>query len=251
MKLFTQGPKRLNSAYGFNFLYADRLSAELIHQSMALWPGEPGEGWPSWAFSNHDAPRVVSRWLEEREAAAFARQAMLLLMCLRGNVFLYQGEELGLPQAEVPFERLKDPEAIANWPQTQGRDGARTPMPWRGDAANAGFSAGEPWLPVDPRHLALAVDGQEADPASTLALTRRLVALRKRHPALRLGPVRPVAAPAPLLAFERGESGARLLCVFNLGEEAVDWPLPSGWRIVERVGEWLEPLSGFVAERGA
>jgi alpha-glucosidase len=251
MKLFTAGPDRLNSAYGFNFLYADRLSAELIHQSMALWPGEPGEGWPSWAFSNHDAPRVVSRWLEAREASAFARQAMLLLMCLRGNIFLYQGEELGLPQAEVPFERLKDPEAIANWPETQGRDGARTPMPWLAAAPNAGFSAGEPWLPVDPRHLALAVDRQEADPASTLALTRRLVALRKRHEALRRGSVRPVAAPAPLLAFERGESEARLLCVFNLGAEAVDWPLPSGWRVVERVGEWLEPLSGFVAERGA
>jgi len=248
MKLFTQGPGRLDSAYGFNFLYARALTPELIHDAMALWPGEDGEGWPSWAFSNHDAPRVVSRWRGARDAAAFARQAMLLLMALRGNIFLYQGEELGLPQADVPFERLRDPEAIANWPETQGRDGARTPMPWRAAAPNGGFSTGEPWLPVDRRHLDLAVDLQEPDPGSTLNLTRRLIALRKAKPALRLGAIRPVEAPAPLLAFERGDGEERLLCAFNLGEDAVDWPLPSGWRIVAAVGEGLGPLSGWIAE---
>ena len=248
MKLFTRRG-RLDSAYGFNFLYADRLTPELIHRSMALWPGEQGEGWPSWAFSNHDAPRVVSRWLDGRDAAGFAALAMLLLICLRGNVFLYQGEELGLPQAEVPFEALRDPEAIANWPETQGRDGARTPMPWTAAAPHAGFSEAEPWLPVDPAHRPLAVDLQEGDPGSMLALTRRLVALRKSRRALRVGAIRPVEAPEPLLAFERGDGAERLLCVFNLGREAVDWPLPAGWRVVERCGEPLAPLSGLVAER--
>ena len=249
MKLYTEGPDRLNSAYGFNFLYARTLTPDLIDAAMRMWPGEPGEGWPSWAFSNHDAPRVVSRWLAGRDSAAFAKQALLLLMCLRGNIFLYQGEELGLPQAEVPFERLRDPEAIANWPETQGRDGARTPMPWQAEAPNAGFGAGEPWLPVDPAHVALAVDRQEEDPASTLNLTRRLVALRKACPALRTGALRRIAAPMPLLAFERGEGDERVLCAFNLGDEAVDWPLPAGWRIIEGVGEPMAPLSGLVAER--
>ncbi|HEU0097314.1 MAG TPA: alpha-amylase family glycosyl hydrolase [Allosphingosinicella sp.] len=249
MKLYTEGPDRLNSAYGFNFLYARSLTPELIDSAMRLWPGEPGEGWPSWAFSNHDAPRVVSRWLGGRDSRGFAKQAMLLLMCLRGNVFLYQGEELGLPQADVPFERLRDPEAIANWPETQGRDGARTPMPWLGDEAKAGFSTGEPWLPVDPGHLALAVDRQQRDPDSTLNLTRRLVALRRARPVLRTGTIRRIEAPAPLLAFERGEGAEALLCAFNLGGESVDWALPSGWRVVERVGEPMAPLSGLVAER--
>jgi glycosidase len=129
--------------------------------------------------------------------------AMLLLMALRGNVFLYQGEELGLPQAEVPFDRLVDPEAIANWPETLGRDGARTPMPWRADAPYAGFSTAEPWLPVDPRHPPLAVDHQHTDSASMLNLTRRLIALRRREPALRLGALRFLDAPVPLLAFDR------------------------------------------------
>ncbi|MEA3066043.1 MAG: alpha-glucosidase [Sphingomonadales bacterium] len=249
MKLYTQGPDRLNSAYGFNFLYARSLTAEVIDAAMRLWPGGPGEGWPSWAFSNHDAPRVVSRWLAGRDPEAFARQAMLLLMCLRGNVVLYQGEELGLPQADVPFERLRDPEAIANWPETQGRDGARTPMPWQGGAANAGFSEAEPWLPVDPAHAPLAVDAQESDPASTLHLTRRLVALRKAKPALRTGKIRRVEAPSPLLVFERGKGEDALLCAFNLGDQAVDWGLPPGWRIVEQMGEPMKPLSGLIAER--
>ena len=249
MKLFTQGPDRLNSAYGFNFLYSDRLSPDLIRETMNLWPGAQGEGWPSWAFSNHDAPRVVSRWLAGRDPQAVARLTMLLLASLRGNIFLYQGEELGLPQAEVPFERLQDPEAIANWPSTLGRDGTRTPMPWAAEARHAGFSEAEPWLPVDPAHLPLAVDRQQDDPASMLNLTRRLIALRKRFPALRTGGLAFFDAPEPLLAFVRSEGDERLLCVFNLGGAAADWPVPDGWRIVEQVGEPLQPLSGYVAER--
>ncbi|WP_207796748.1 alpha-glucosidase [Sphingomonas oleivorans] len=255
MKLFTHGPDRLNSAYGFNFLYADRLTPELVHDTIALWPGEDGEGWPSWAFSNHDAPRVVSRWAAGRDQRAFARLALMVLMALRGNIFLYQGEELGLPQAHVPFEQLRDPEAIANWPATQGRDGARTPMPWHGDMPNGGFCDIAPWLPVPPEHLDLAVDLQEVDPGSILNLSRRLIALRKVRPALRAGEIRPIDLPAPLLAFEREADGERLLCAFNLGNEAVAWQ-PSDaatWRMIEAVGgpegELLPPLSGFIAER--
>ena len=171
MKLFTAGEDRLNSAYGFPLpLCRSQLTAEMVprRRGDVAWASE-GEGWPSWTFSNHDAPRAVSRWAEGRDRKAFAEMcAACCLMALRGNVFVYQGEELGLPQADVPFERLQDPEAIANWPLTLGRDGARTPMPWVSGAVNAGFSEVEPWLPVDPAHLPLAVDAQEADPASTL-----------------------------------------------------------------------------------
>jgi len=249
MKLFTEGPDRLHSAYGFNFLYARALTPELIHATMRLWPGAPGEGWPSWAFSNHDAPRAASRWAAGGSPESMAPVLMLLLLALRGNVFIYQGEELGLPQADVPFEQLQDPEAIANWPETQGRDGARTPMPWRSDLPAAGFTGGRPWLPLDPRHPALAVDRQEADPGSMLNLTRRLVALRRSRPALREGAIRPVEAPPPLLAFERGDGPARLLCVFNLGEAGANWRPPEGWRVIAAVGEGLLPGSGFIAER--
>jgi alpha-glucosidase len=249
MKRFTQGPDRLNSAYGFNFLYAQALTPELIRATMQLWSDRPGEGWPSWAFSNHDAPRAVSRWGGGRDPQAFARLTLLLLTALRGNIFLYQGEELGLPQAEVPFEQLRDPEAIANWPSTLGRDGARTPMPWRSERPHGGFTSGEPWLPVPEVHQALAVDRQEADPHSTLNLTRRLIALRRENPALSQGAIRLVEAPEPLVAFERSHDRQRLLCVFNLGDQAVDWPLAPGWRVIASVGSGLQPASGYIAER--
>jgi alpha-glucosidase len=247
MKLFTHGPSHLHSAYGFNFLYADRLTPRLVAETMALWPGGEEEGWPSWAFSNHDAPRVVSRWRGRADRGAFARLAMLLLVALRGNVFLYQGEELGLPQAHVPFERLQDAEAIANWPATLGRDGARTPMPWAAEAPNAGFSAAEPWLPIDPAHRPLAVDLQDPNPESMLNFTRRLVALRTEREALRLGALKPTPVPAPLVAFQRGEG--ELLCVFNLGDETPEWALPPGWRAIAGTGTFPQPLSGVIAER--
>lgn len=252
MQAFTAGDDHLNSAYGFLYLYAPALTAGLVRESAEVWHGRDGQGWPSWAFSNHDAPRAVSRWAGDRDPRAFAGMAMLLLMCLRGNVFIYQGEELGLPQAEVAFERLVDPEAIANWPQTLGRDGARTPMPWSAAAPHAGFSTAEPWLPVDPRHLSLAVDRQEADASSMLHLTRRLVALRKSHPALVRGDLRLVDTAPGLLAFERVLGGERLLCVFNLGGAPVAWTPPAGWRVVEAVnleprpGEALPAMAGLV-----
>jgi alpha-glucosidase len=254
MKLYTLGPDRLHSAYGFLYLYADTLSADLFRQGAAMWPGEDAdEGWPSWTFSNHDAPRAVSRWAQGRDPKAFADMALLLLVALRGNVFLYQGEELGLPQAEVPYDRLRDPEAIANWPETLGRDGARTPMPWVAVAAHAGFSKVEPWLPIDPSHIDLSVDRQERDPDSTLNLSRRIIALRKSLPSLRTGTMTFVDAPEPLLVFERGEGEGAVLCAFNLGFEAVAWALPEGWRIVEGVnlgGEGaLPPMAGLVARR--
>lgn len=254
MKLYTEGQDRLDSAYGFTFIYCDTLDAALVRGAMAEWPGATGEGWPSWAFSNHDAPRVVSRWGAVRDADAMARLGLLLLVSLRGNIFLYQGEELGLTQADVPFDRLRDPEAIANWPLTLGRDGARTPMPWRAHAPFAGFSPVEPWLPVDRRHLPLAVDAQERDGGSVLHLARRLLALRRAHPALRLGDHVDIAAPEPLLLFERRAGDERLLCAFNVGDAPVAWALPAGWRIIDQVGDAtaaaLPALSGYIAARG-
>lgn len=258
MKAFTWGDRRLNSAYGFSFLYAPELTARLVRKTLSEWRGEPGEGWPSFAMSNHDAPRAPTRFA--RDAASYeavARLCLTLLCCLRGNAFIYQGEELGLPQAEVPFERLQDPEAIANWPATLGRDGARTPLVWASEAPFAGFSSVEPWLPIDARHLARAIDRQEADPDSTLQFTRRLLKARKALPDLIRGDLALLEAPDPIVAFERFGEERRLLCVFNLGREAVDWRLPDGdWRVVISTDEGQEssaaparlaPLSGYVA----
>ena len=225
MKAFTQGNSRLNTAYGFDFLYAPDLSADFLRTALVKWPAQTHAGWPSWAFENHDAPRAISRWAKDRDAEAYCRMKMLLLACLRGNIFLYYGEELGLPQVDIAFEDLQDPEAIANWPMTLSRDGARTPMPWRSDAPYMGFSEARPWLPMGETHRALAVDVQEARPDSLLHWTRRVLALRNGSLALRAGAIHFRDAPDDLLLFERAHEDERLLCAFNLGSQPVAWAL--------------------------
>ncbi len=222
MKDYTHGARRLNSAYGFEFLTTFDLTAGGIEEILAGWPGEADEGWPSWAFSNHDAMRVASRWLPDVDRNRSVRLIALLQFALRGNVFVYQGEELGLTQADVPFEKLQDPEAIANWPHTFGRDGARTPMPWQRNGRNAGFSTHEPWLPVDEAHLPLAVDTQQGD-ESALSFFRDMIALRSSSRALTTGALEFLAAPTGVVAFRRDAPGERAYCVINLSDEVVEW----------------------------
>ncbi|WP_326914279.1 alpha-amylase family glycosyl hydrolase [Sphingopyxis chilensis] len=223
MKLFTAGEGRLSTAYGFDFLYADKLTPQLVREAAEQWPDAPGTGWPSWAFENHDAPRAVSRWTPGSvEPAAFARMKMALLCALRGNIIIYNGEELGLDQVEIPFELVKDPEALKNWPLTLSRDGARTPLPWASGESHAGFSSVDPWLPLGATHGDLAVDRQHDDPASLLNLTRRLIALRAAHPALRLGANAHWIADGDLLGFDRVAGGEHVRCLFNLGGGAID-----------------------------
>ena len=223
MKSFTEGETRLNTAYSFDFLYEPQISAKAIVTALTNWEGSEEEGWPSWAFSNHDAPRSVSRWAKQEDRDAAARLFMMALLALRGNVFLYQGEELGLPTGHVPFDRLLDPEAIANWPRTLGRDGARVPMPWVAQAPQAGFSSVEPWLPVDPEQAKLAVDTQLTDPGSFLNFTKRLLAIRKASDVLKLGDIRFIETEEPVLAFERRFEDGAMLCVFNLSADKVAW----------------------------
>jgi alpha-glucosidase len=221
MKAFTAGEDHLNSAYGFNFLYAEALRPGTVCAALAEWPDTEGTGWPSWAFENHDAPRALSRWCRPEHREAFARLKMLLLVTLRGNIILWQGEELGLTQVEIPFDELRDPEAIANWPLTLSRDGARTPMPWSASAPDAGFGSREPWLPLGEENIARAVDLQEADPGSLLHFTRALLALRRAHPALRHGGVTRCEARGDLLMLERESDGEKLRLVANFGEDRI------------------------------
>ena len=246
MRAFTAGETHLNSAYSFAFLYAERLTPQVVAHALADWPDEPGLGWPGWALTNHDSPRGLSRWAAPAERQAFARMAMLLLMSLRGNPFLYYGEELGLTQVEIPFEELQDPEAIANWPLTLSRDGARTPMAWEAGAPNLGFSSATPWLRTGADHAAMAVDLQEADPQSLLHLTRRLVALRKAEPALRLGRLERIEAEGDLLSFERWYENRRIRLAFNFGTKPITIAL-EGQVIAEVNGATGTSLPAFGA----
>jgi len=222
---YTRGDDRLHTAYSF-LLLGPPPGAQQLADMMTVWQqGEAASAWPSWALSNHDAPRVASRWAQGD--AARARQLIVLLACLRGTIFLYQGEELGLPQSDIAFEDLQDPFGKAHWPRDKGRDGCRTPMPWVADAHAAGFTSGKPWLPADPAHRALAVDRQRADPDSTLHLTRRMLALRNAHPAIRLGSFTTIRADEALLVFERAQDKDSVLAAFNFGKQPVAHALNS------------------------
>lgn len=241
---YTQPGKRCHSAYNFAFLYQNKLDAALPAQVIGDWMQVAGGAWPSWTFSNHDAPRALSRFADGPETPARAKMLNALLLSLPGTLFLYYGEELGLPQAHIGFEDLVDPEAIANWPHTLGRDGARTPMPWQSNAPHGGFTQGRPWLPVDPRHLALAVDKQQGAEDSTLAVTRALLAIRHQEPALHWGDVAFRDLGPSLVALERSHGNRRLLCLFNLVEAETAFTLPDGTR-------WQALFTGNGASLGA
>ncbi len=233
-KEYVAGADRLHTAYGFYLLTANAATPELFAGALEAWTA--ADGWPSWSLDNHDAPRFATRLARSGDPAQ-VRAILAALMCLRGTIFLYQGDELGLPQARVPFERLRDPFDIAAWPGGAGRDGARTPMPWTAQGPAAGFStAADTWLPIDPAHRPLAVDVQEADGASMLHFTRRLIALRQSSPALRLGDATVLPAPPGVLAFERSTPEEILLCVFELAGRPADFHGPADASVEAQFG---------------
>ncbi len=220
--------RRLHSAYSFDLLRNERSAPYIRSVIENLQASIPTRNGACFALSNHDKPRVVTRWGEDRDPRAFAMQMLALLACLPGTVVIYQGEELGLPQAEVPFERLQDPFGKSFWPQYKGRDGCRTPMPWTSRAPHGGFSEAEPWLPVDERHLPLNVAAQEASPDSVLALARAVFALRRSRAALQRGyvvfPEAGVEETSRALVFARVHGDEALACAFNLDDEPCELP---------------------------
>jgi len=209
-------PGLLHTAYSFHLLDGRKGSAGLFKEAIEPW--RTAAGWPSWSLGNHDFVRFPTRLGGSSPSADQVDALMAALFSLRGTLFLYEGDELGLPQAHVPFEKLRDPYAIAAYTGDSGRDGTRTPFPWSATAPHAGFTASDdPWLPIDPRHAAMALDTQEGRLDSHLAVTRALVALRKAHAALRVGSAEVLDAPEGVLAVLRVQDNEQVLCVVNLG----------------------------------
>ncbi|QAU36056.1 DUF3459 domain-containing protein [Janthinobacterium sp. 17J80-10] len=211
-------PGRLHSAYSFALMQPDSSAAHVRNVIATLEETIRLPGVACYAMSNHDKPRVASRWQNGRDREQTAREMLALLFAMRGDICLYQGEELGLPQADVPFEKIQDPFGISFWPKFKGRDGCRTPMPWTNDV-HGGFSATEPWLPADPVHTDMNVASQEADPGSTLRFAREVIALRKARPELNQGRLVLRDAPDGILAFSREHEGSRIECLFNMDTE--------------------------------
>ncbi|ATJ83962.1 alpha-amylase family glycosyl hydrolase [Halomonas beimenensis] len=249
MAAYTQGDRRLHMAYTFDLLGSTGDATEL-HDVLARFATLGDGTWPCWALSNHDVERSATRWGEHR-----ALLALTVLCSLRGSLCLYQGEELGLPEAELAYEDLQDPFGINLWPEVKGRDGCRTPMVWE-DRSNGGFcpEAVRPWLPVFERHLTLAVARQNADPDSLLARVRELLQLRGGSEVLRQGEqalIEPASLPDDVFGVIRTLGERRLLCLAHLGRAGtaridLDGLLAgiAGWQPLDLPGMDLPALEG-------
>lgn len=232
---YTAGGKRVHMCYSFDFLAPEKIRAAKVRQVLEAFGKVASDGWSCWAFSNHDVMRPASRWAaDEADPAAYLKVISALLMSLRGSVCLYQGEELGLGEAELKFEDLQDPYGIRFWPEFKGRDGCRTPMVWDATASNAGFSTAKPWLPVPGKHLSQAVNVQQGDAASLLEHYRRFLGFRRQHPALAKGDIEFIESEDDTVAFTRREGNEQIVCVFNLGSSPAEVDL----------GQALQPLAG-------
>lgn len=221
---YVAGDKRFNTAYSFSLMKGKEITAIMVQDAVKDFFNEPGDGWPSWAFCNHDIVRPVTRWGSTiKDKAAFSILLNKLLLSLRGTPFIYQGDELGLPEAKLTYEQLQDPWGKHHWPEWQGRDGCRTPIPWEADKPHAGFSeAEETWLPVPDNHAVRAVNTQMSNSNSVLNETKRFIAWRKTKPALITGDIEfKDTGNDKLLCFERRLDGSGVTCVFNMSEEAL------------------------------
>ncbi|MBS1302372.1 alpha-amylase family glycosyl hydrolase [Loktanella sp. SALINAS62] len=177
----------------------------------------PRDGWPTWVIGNHDCIRIASRVGHDR-----ARLAMTLLLCLRGTPTIYQGDELGIENADIPADKVQDPWEIQVPGKGLGRDPVRTPMPW--DASNgAGFTTGTPWLPVAvPRDGPVSLQG----PGSVVDYVLQLIALRQGTDALLRGAYRTVTATDDVLIFARDGADQTILIALNFSDHTQ--PAPSG-----------------------
>jgi len=233
---YTSGGDKMHMCYAFEFLANEKLTVARVRKVMTDFITVAPGGWACWAFSNHDVVRHASRWggtVHDRDH--YLRLLAGLIMSLRGSICLYQGEELGLTEADLAFEDLQDPYGIQFWPDFKGRDGCRTPMVWSEHEQSAGFTIGQPWLPVPPEHRHLAVDAQDHVQASMLNHYRRMLAFRRAHRPLSKGSLEFCETGDQVLSMIRRDGNEAIFCAFNLSEEM---------QVVERPQGIVESLDG-------
>lgn len=227
---YTSGNDKLHMCYTFEFLSGNLPDPRQFSEVVSNFFYSAPNGWPCWAFSNHDVMRHGSRWSGDTPVEMRPRLLKLLagvLLSLRGSACIYQGEELGLPEAELAFEDLRDPYGIRFWPEFKGRDGCRTPMPWDRYAPNCGFSDSQKcWLPVPHTHYEYAVSEQRGKDNSVMEHYRRFLRFRREHPCLKNGRIEFIDLHPDLLAFKRQDNQKTVICVFNFATETVETVLP-------------------------
>jgi len=225
-------PEKLVAYYGdtlagahlpFNFaLISTPWQARAVAALIARYEAAlPAGAWPNWVLGNHDRMRIAGRVGPEQ-----ARVAAMLLLTLRGTPTMYYGDEIGLPQVPIAPEQVRDPFETNVPGYGVGRDGCRTPMQWDG-SANAGFTAGIPWLPLTGDFARRNVAVERDDPRSMLGLYRELIALRRARAELSLGSYAELATDcADVLAYTRAHDGRRILVVLNFSDQPVTVTLP-------------------------
>jgi alpha-glucosidase len=245
-------PDELHLGFNFRLLQASFDAAEIrdaIENSLAAVAIEGAT--PTWTVANHDVERPPTRYGGGARGQARARAMALVLLALPGAAFIYSGEELGLPNVDLPDEALRDPVWERSLHKKRGRDGGRIPLPWEGDAPPFGFSTNPAtWLPMPRQWATLTVQRQLADPDSTLSLYRRALALRAHRPEFRGDAVEWLPGASDAVIF--GVVGGGLVCALNAGDEPV--PLPDGELLLASApvadgvlapdtAAWIVPLS--------
>jgi len=205
--------------FNFQLIFAEWRAETIAAMVDAYEAALPAGAWPNWVLGNHDRPRIAGR-----VGPAQARVAAMLLLTLRGTPTIYQGDELGMVDVPIPPQLAQDPMEKNAPGQGFGRDPVRTPIPWD-ESPKAGFTTGEPWLPIGG---AAPVSAQDRDPGSMLALTRAIIALRRAEPALALGAYRTLSAQDGVLIYERSYGERRLVVALNLTD--APQPLAVGGR---------------------
>ena len=239
---YTQGGDKLHMAYCFDLL-SEQHNATYFHDLLNEFLKQMADGWPCWAVSNHDVVRVASRWGGPQPSAELLRTIAVFLLSLRGSVCLYQGEELGLTEAQIDWEDLQDPYGIAMWPEFKGRDGCRTPMPWSSQDLHAGFSeAQSTWLPVSADHIRSNVLLQQADEKSLLNFYKDIIRWRRQHAALMRGSMRLLNRDEQILSWVREDTQHKFLFAFNFSDQLAEFVLPAEWTEAEMVTRCSSPL---------
>ncbi len=243
------GRDRLHQSFNFPLLAAPfdaRTWRALITASLDAFHVDGAA--PTGVLSTHDVVRHATRFGGGDVGRGRARAATLALLALPGSHYLYEGEELGLEQDDVPHELRQDPIFVRSGGAVLGRDGCRTPVPWSGERPGHGFTTGTPWLPLGPQATERCVAAQERDPASTLALYRRALQLRRQDRG-RLGDVQWIDSSTNVLAFQRPHAdGGSLVCVLNTG--AATGVVGVGGELVIASGPGVEAAADTLAVPG-
>jgi alpha-glucosidase len=246
MAEYTAGNNRLHTCYGFGYL-ADDFSAIFFKHNIEYFEKINKNGWACWPFSNHDTQRVATRWGKHFSCFVnnvnknqglrndFIKMLLALQITLKGSVCIYQGEELGFGEANIPFEKLRDPYGIKMYPEIKGRDGSRTPMVWKNNLQQAGFSSSynhkQPWLPIAPEHIKMSVFNQEKNFDSILNFARNIFSFRKTQELLLYGDIEVLSnkelLQSEILILKRNNQKSSIIALFNLDNKKKEFVLPS------------------------